>query len=304
MDCRSIVNGALRKIGRLGAGREPRAVDSTDTLAALQGMYFSWIATGAFGRLQDVIPVTDYVARCGERIFRNQSQVSSITLPETVSRWQWWDCDRWGWGEEQRHIDYTKTSAENLYFAYDFSDRLNGHTISAVQHVTSTPFGPSGLVNGGYMINGTSVSVLWGGGISSGLYQTSVIILDSVGESIEVDGNIYVKDTQQSTNVANQVTPRDGSPVTITDAFTAQTVSFIYNGFIKEWQSIDDLSLDGEAPLSTADPEGLKAALALEIADMFAADVPPTTLRQAGRFQTILTSRFSMPRQEVPAVYF
>lgn len=83
--CRAIVNGALRKIGRLGGGREARPADLQDTLDALKAMYRMWINAGAFGRLADVTPTIDYIAIENVRIFRNSSNTLQITLPETIS---------------------------------------------------------------------------------------------------------------------------------------------------------------------------------------------------------------------------
>jgi hypothetical protein len=84
--CRLIVNSALRKLGRLGAGREPRVADQTDVLAALQGLYGSWVASGAFGRLGDVVPTgTNYMASGGERILRESAATLVVTLPELVA---------------------------------------------------------------------------------------------------------------------------------------------------------------------------------------------------------------------------
>lgn len=84
--CRDITKGALRKIGKLGAGREPRAVDASDALEALKSLYRSLINSGAFGRLRDVIPTgAAYTAGENERVFRNGSDTLNITLPETVS---------------------------------------------------------------------------------------------------------------------------------------------------------------------------------------------------------------------------
>lgn len=84
--CRDIVNGALRKIGRLGAGREPRLADSQDALEALRGLYRSLINSGAFGVLRDVIPAgSSYTAGENERVFRNSDATLSITLPEVVA---------------------------------------------------------------------------------------------------------------------------------------------------------------------------------------------------------------------------
>lgn len=81
--CRAIVNGALRKLGRLAAGREPRTADTTDALAALQGLYLSWVASGAFGRLADVVPLVDCTAGENQRIVRDASVVT-VTLPDRV----------------------------------------------------------------------------------------------------------------------------------------------------------------------------------------------------------------------------
>lgn len=85
--CRDVVNGALRKIGRLGAGREPRLADSQDALEALRGLYRSLINSGAFGVLRDVIPTgSSYTACENERIFRNSDATLQIDLPQVVAR--------------------------------------------------------------------------------------------------------------------------------------------------------------------------------------------------------------------------
>jgi len=81
--CRHVINGALRKLGRLGGGRDPRQADATDALAALQGLYLSWIASGAFGRLRDVIAEADITACENSRIIRDETVVT-VTLPEVV----------------------------------------------------------------------------------------------------------------------------------------------------------------------------------------------------------------------------
>lgn len=86
---RDVINIALRKLGRLGSGREPRQADQQDALEAFRGLYSSWIASGAFGRLSDVIPKTNYTAGENERVFRTQDATLEITLPETVSQNNW-----------------------------------------------------------------------------------------------------------------------------------------------------------------------------------------------------------------------
>ncbi|MFC0304396.1 hypothetical protein [Rhizorhabdus histidinilytica] len=82
--CRDIVNGALRKLGKLGAGREPRLADSQDALEALRGLYRSLITSGAFGRLADIIPTGEtYTAGENQRIFRNSDATLQIDLGRT-----------------------------------------------------------------------------------------------------------------------------------------------------------------------------------------------------------------------------
>lgn len=89
------VSGALRKIGVLAAGREPRAADQADTLATLQGLYRQWISSGTFGRLRDVVPLSNYIASPNERVYRNSLAVTTITLPELVTGVWWvWDTSR------------------------------------------------------------------------------------------------------------------------------------------------------------------------------------------------------------------
>lgn len=84
---RDIVNGALRKIGKLAGGREPRAQDSSDALEVLRGLYSQLINSGAFGRLRDVVPTgASYMAGENERIFRNSDVTQSIDLPQLVQR--------------------------------------------------------------------------------------------------------------------------------------------------------------------------------------------------------------------------
>ncbi len=215
---RAVINGSLRKLGRLGGGREPRLADQQDTLAALQGMYRAWIASGAMGRLADVVPTSDYVARPNERVFRQSDDVSLITLPELIRRERWvWDC-----------CDCTLQ-----YRPYDDT------------------------------------------------------ILDLT----------YNPDLSEAT------TPRDASVVVVADQCTGETYDFLYDGSIKQWQGIHSLTLDSEAPRSFADPQGLQACLAIEASDIFGADVSPATVRQAARFQTALTSRWSMPPEAIAGVY-
>lgn len=82
---RAIVTLALRKLGRVGSGREPRPVDATDGFEALLSLYRGWINSGAFGRLADIMPTGNYVAHGNERILRTKGQTFEVTLPELVA---------------------------------------------------------------------------------------------------------------------------------------------------------------------------------------------------------------------------
>ena len=93
---RSVVNLALRKLGKLGAGREARTADATDALDALQGMYVSWVTSGAFGRLVDVIPRgPEYTARCGQRVTRESEALVNVILPQLAVEPAVYDYGRW-----------------------------------------------------------------------------------------------------------------------------------------------------------------------------------------------------------------
>lgn len=86
--CRFIVNTALRKLGVAGGGRDARPSDAADTLAALQGLYASWITAGAFGRLYDVTADGDHYARPGQHVLRMSG---SVFLPGHECAWRYRD---------------------------------------------------------------------------------------------------------------------------------------------------------------------------------------------------------------------
>ena len=210
--CRDIVNGSLRKIGKLAGGREPRTQDASDALEALRGLYRQLINSGAFGRLRDVVPTgAEYIAGENERIFRNSDATLEITLPEMVRR-----------DDPSRPLPYDEEDATY----------------------------PNGLVDNGMR------------------------------------------------------PPRDCSVVVISDAFTAQTVEYIYDGQQKLWTPLDGLELDGAAPLSARDPEGLKAFLAMQIVDEFGGQLGEMTMRMGLNFQTALITRFSSTATVGRSEYF
>lgn len=205
--CLDVVKGALRKLGVLASGREPRAVDRDDVFQSLKGMYRQWVNNGTLGRMQDVVPVADFTVCSAVRILRTAETASlSITLPETVSRPVFWR-------------DYG----------------------------------------------------IWG-----------------------------LCDCSDSRNIT---TPRDGMPVSISDAVIGETYDFIYDGQIKRWEGIDGLELADRAPLAWRDPQGLMAALAMQIADEFSAQPGLSTSMQAANFMSALTCRYSTPAEAQPGIF-
>lgn len=227
-DARFVCNLALRKLGVLGGGRDARLSDLNDTLDALRSMYSSWVASGAFGRLWDVVPTgTNYTARGGERIYRQSADTLTVTLPELVSV-----C---GDGDDYGH--------------------------------------------GPVRYYGTNITV-------------------------STVGDITTVQVETSQPIGYALPPRDGAVVVISDQVGGQTLTNIYDGTVKRWQSVEDLQLDNEAPRSAADVQGLAACLAIEVSDQFGSDVAPQTVAAAGRFKTAMVSRFGMRREEGVGVYF
>lgn len=179
-------------------------------MESLQALYMAWISSGAFGRLADVMPLTDYTAGENQRIVRNAPTLI-ITLPETVPMYQ----------------DPLPYNRERDTYATNYE---------------------------------------------------------------MVDGN--------------NRPPRHQSVVQIMDnGVSGQVETWIYDGTLRQWVSIDALQLDDEAPLSLADREGFGACLAIELADTFGTEVGPTTLSQANRYRAGMVSNFSRPRETVMGVY-
>lgn len=219
---RATINTALRKLGRLASGREPRPVDQEDAFEAFKGTLRYLITSGAFGRLCETVPLSDYTARPNERIFV-QDDTIVITLPDLV---QYGYGGPWDYG---RPLPY--------------------------------PYSPN----------------------------------------------------QTARDYA--VPPRDGSVVVIVDQETGVMNDFIYDGTIKQWMgvnsvllnvtgaSVQPMTIDSQAPMSTRDPQGLAALLATRIADDWGADLAPSTIAQAQHFTSSLVSGFSFPRREAVGSY-
>lgn len=83
---RSVVKGAMKKLGVLAIGREPTAAQAQDALEILQALYRELIGQGVFGRLYDVLVTTStYSARENERVVCDLLAGVTVTLPETIT---------------------------------------------------------------------------------------------------------------------------------------------------------------------------------------------------------------------------
>jgi hypothetical protein len=83
---RQIVTAALRKVGVVSEGQPaPTAYDAQNALEVLQGWYDASMASGLFGRLEDVIVDDDYEAKEFERVTNTSASAISVTLPLTIT---------------------------------------------------------------------------------------------------------------------------------------------------------------------------------------------------------------------------
>lgn len=81
--CQNIIEGALRKIGVLAAGRSATQNDLDDVLEILKNSYRALITAGTFGVMRDVtIYSGTYTAKPGDHVFIQTAD--SVTLPLLV----------------------------------------------------------------------------------------------------------------------------------------------------------------------------------------------------------------------------
>jgi hypothetical protein len=76
--CLDIITAAMRQSTILGPGKTPKSAESDTGLLALQSMYDEWVASGMFGRLEDVYLDGSDIAEEGKRYFL----ASGVTLTE------------------------------------------------------------------------------------------------------------------------------------------------------------------------------------------------------------------------------
>ena len=86
---------------------------------------------------------------------------------------------------------------------------------------------------------------------------------------------------------------RDGSVVVISDTFTDQTVTYIYDGDEGEWLAVETMGLTSKVPLSLRDVIGLSAYLAVEIADEYGQEPSQATAIAASRWHSTIGTNWS-----------
>lgn len=86
--------------------------------------------------------------------------------------------------------------------------------------------------------------------------------------------------------------PRDGSIVRITDSVSNATTDWIYDGQIKSWTGLWNISYDYPVPMGFRDGEGLKALLAIAMADEFGVEPTARLERSAREFKMNLGYRW------------
>lgn len=128
-----------------------------------------------------------------------------------------------------------KQPGEGQVFAYDFTTKLAGQTIASITSVVSDPRGSgANMTQTAPAISGNEVKVLWVGGADGETYATTVKILDSAGQTHEIDGEIKVVNLGftlpegiTSTYItAEEYVARYGldETVRLTDAYGSETV--------------------------------------------------------------------------------
>jgi hypothetical protein len=80
--CNDIIRMAMSRLRQLRTGEVPTAAEAADGMVTLQAMYDNWVATGLFGRLNDIIPSAAYTAQEQDRVINDGGYV--ITLPASI----------------------------------------------------------------------------------------------------------------------------------------------------------------------------------------------------------------------------
>lgn len=114
--CRDIATRALRKLGVIRAGAEPKAADAADALASLQSYYMECVTGGAFGRVVNIPLSTAGTVTAGGNQHINVLVDDTVTvdLPSTLPTYHWdtWEpCRDYGWG---LNVPFGGTDGDNV----------------------------------------------------------------------------------------------------------------------------------------------------------------------------------------------
>lgn len=82
--CSDIIKGAFRRSGMSRDVDEVRPREMDRGLQVLQDVYMGLVASGAFGRFNDVLVTDDYDAKEQDRILVNTTSSVTISYPQTV----------------------------------------------------------------------------------------------------------------------------------------------------------------------------------------------------------------------------
>lgn len=121
--------------------------------------------------------------------------------------------------------------------------------------------------------------------------------LPEIGAPLELP--IVVKDSD-----GEDVLPPDLAYAEYVNTSTSARRAYLFDRRTAKWARIDALTLDSECPLSVRNSEGLAAALAVYMAGDFGVEPGPVVLRQAGSFQSSLSTRMGEPRVETTAAFY
>lgn len=97
--------------------------------------------------------------------------------------------------------------------------------------------------------------------------------------------------------------PLDGAVVQVVNPMLV-TETRIYDAALGSWQLIEDLTLDGVAPLTNRWESGIKAVLAVILADEIGLPITRLMATQAGACRLSIASRYDNERRETEATYF
>ncbi|KQS01501.1 hypothetical protein ASG11_17765 [Sphingomonas sp. Leaf357] len=98
--------------------------------------------------------------------------------------------------------------------------------------------------------------------------------------------------------------PLDGSLVIISDSYTDETEAWLYDGAVKSWVLLTELTLTDTAPMSNRDPLGLVCTLATELADEYGQQASDIIRMNAARFHMGIAHNWSNPSTVVRGDYF